>query len=248
MAATTCMTLWTTVSPVIWLSIFILLPFLFNILNLRRYGEVEYWITVIKVFTLVSVILIGILLPMGASTSTQLLGTDAQFSPVKCGSNTVGQCLSPPGFTCILLTRKTDIRLARRFPKCRSGYRGSPDRFLGVLSSCCLFIYRMRNVVGFSIRDREAPKDHTKDGQEVTISNYSILCLCGICSWPKRVCRRPDSRTVSRPETRLLSGSFRTHGSESRHSRSPAFHHCRCDISSAVGFQRQFASGGNLFH
>lgn len=160
MAATTCMTLWTTVSPVIWLSIFILLPFLFNFLNLRRYGEVEYWLTVIKVFTLVGIIFLGILLPMGASTSTQLLGTDAQFSPVKCGSITMGQCVSPPGFACILLTRKTDITDWREGSPFQNVDPDIAGRLTGLWECCCLavFSYTGCETLWISASETERPR------------------------------------------------------------------------------------------
>jgi amino acid permease len=90
--------------PEIWISIFWLIPVLFNYLNVRRYGEIEFWLTVAKVVTIVGIIVLGILLPMGASPATRLLGTDMQtLELVECPQTpTPGiTCVGTPGFGCI---------------------------------------------------------------------------------------------------------------------------------------------------
>ena len=93
---------WTTTQKVpewAWILIFITLPLAFNFLNVRKYGEVEYWITMVKILTLVALVLLGVvLLPLGASSGGPLLGTDGtnpEFCPPFNGS-----CLSSPGFNC----------------------------------------------------------------------------------------------------------------------------------------------------
>ena len=96
------MTFWTNaVPPAAWITIFLLIPILFNLFNVRRIGEIEFWLTSIKVTTIVGLIFLGILLPMGASPSPPLLGTSAQYTAVDCSENVIGECLPNPGFNCL---------------------------------------------------------------------------------------------------------------------------------------------------
>jgi len=85
----------------VWVCVIFVLCFLFNNFNVRRYGEIEYWLTVIKVTTVVGIIIAGILLPMNASPNQRLLGTDANGNPVLC-SESVSPCVDPPGFNCTI--------------------------------------------------------------------------------------------------------------------------------------------------
>lgn len=95
------MTFWTTsVPPEAWIAIFLIIPVLFNLFNVRRYGEVEFWLTSIKVTLIVGLIFLGIILPMGASPGSQLLGTSADYRPVDCSENVIGDCLPSHGFNC----------------------------------------------------------------------------------------------------------------------------------------------------
>jgi amino acid permease len=96
------MSFWSDKPRVLWISIFFVFPIGFNILNVRRYGEVEYWFTAIKVVTIVGLSLAGLLIAMDA-TGTVLLGTDANLRPVPCAENVIGECLGGPGFGCISL-------------------------------------------------------------------------------------------------------------------------------------------------
>jgi amino acid permease len=85
----------------IWISIFFVTIVLFNLLNVRRYGEVEYWLTVIKLAMIVGLIILGLVLPMGASAKTRQLGTSPDNTAIPCPSNAPeGQCLETPGFEC----------------------------------------------------------------------------------------------------------------------------------------------------
>lgn len=86
-----------------WIAIFLVIPLLFNLFNVRRYGEIEFWLTTIKVTLIVGLTFLGVLLPMGASTNGLLLGTDANHHPVDCSENMIGTCLPPPGFNCLIL-------------------------------------------------------------------------------------------------------------------------------------------------
>ena len=98
------MTFWKTPLPLpAWIAIFLAIPILFNLFNVRRYGEIEFWLTSLKVTLIVGLIFLGVLLPMGASTRGPLLGTDSQYHPVDCSENVRGACLLPPGFNCLNL-------------------------------------------------------------------------------------------------------------------------------------------------
>jgi amino acid permease len=81
------------------IAIFIFLPFMTNFLNVRKYGEVEYWITMIKVLAILVLTLLGvILLPLGASSIPALLGTEGNNTAPCLPENK--PCVDPPGFIC----------------------------------------------------------------------------------------------------------------------------------------------------
>ena len=90
----------TQISPGVWITIFMLLPVAFNMFNVRRYGEIEFWLTTVKITAFVSIIVIGLLLPMGVSTATPLLGTDDDYNLIPCTNPATDNCVSPPGFIC----------------------------------------------------------------------------------------------------------------------------------------------------
>lgn len=82
----------------LWISISLFIPILLNLFNVRRYGEIEYWLTVLKIITITGLIVLGILLPMEGSDISPLLGTDGT-EPVACANSSVA-CLGRPGFSC----------------------------------------------------------------------------------------------------------------------------------------------------
>ena len=87
----------------IWITVFLFIPVLFNNFNVRRYGEIEFWLTVTKVATIIGIIFLGVLLPMGASSATRLLGTDLNtLELVPCPSDLTANitCVGTPGFDC----------------------------------------------------------------------------------------------------------------------------------------------------
>src|SRR2546423_9273508 len=45
----------------VWITVFLVLIVMFNVLNVRRFGEIEYWMTVIKLATIVGIIILGFL-------------------------------------------------------------------------------------------------------------------------------------------------------------------------------------------
>jgi amino acid transporter len=87
-------------SPYLWLGIFLILPLLFNLLNVQRVGEIAFILTAIKIFTLLGIVVLGLVLIGGGTKQTSLLGTDENYQAVPCGENVIGKCLSGPGFTC----------------------------------------------------------------------------------------------------------------------------------------------------
>ena len=87
----------------VWISIFLILPILFNFFNVRRYGEIEFWLASVKVITVTGLIVLGILLPMGASSTRPLLGHNGT-EPAQC-SEFPDDCVEQPGFYCNALSK-----------------------------------------------------------------------------------------------------------------------------------------------
>ena len=85
-----------------WIAVFFLVIVLFNALNVRRFGEIEYWMTVTKLATIVGIIILGFLLAMGVSTETRELGTNSFGNEtVQCSLPPANDtCLPSPGFDC----------------------------------------------------------------------------------------------------------------------------------------------------
>lgn len=106
-AASGMMTFWCLQSQcniAIWITVFLLLPLGFNFFNVRRYGEIEFWLTTVKLGLIASIIVLGILLPMDASPTAMLLGTSNSGQIIECQPtepNSVSEsCLARPGFAC----------------------------------------------------------------------------------------------------------------------------------------------------
>lgn len=89
------------VSPFLWLSIFILPPIFFNYFNVRRYGDIEYTVTAIKIVAIVGIIVVGVIILGGGTDTLRLLATNNHTQPVFCADDTQpGPCLPAPGFSC----------------------------------------------------------------------------------------------------------------------------------------------------
>jgi amino acid permease len=84
------------------------IPLLFNMFNVRKYGEIEFWMTTIKVNAFYLIILFGILLPMDIAPGERLLGTDADHNLIPCNNPATDNCVSNPGFTCNIILRNRD--------------------------------------------------------------------------------------------------------------------------------------------
>lgn len=139
------MSYWSDKPRVLWISIFFVFPIAFNILNVRKYGEVEYWFTAIKVVTIVGLIICGLLIAMNV-TGTALLGTDNNLRPVPCANNTIGQCLTAPGFGY--------WREAAFTPEISNGAAG----YLAAIWDCCtiaIFAYTGPEVIGITADETE---------------------------------------------------------------------------------------------
>lgn len=107
----------------VWIALALVIPVVFNLLNVRKNGEVEYWITMTKVTMLVILTMAGILLAFGAAPGPYLLGTDANYHPVPCDLNDPlkGPCLLTPGFNC------TSSRSYCRLIQTGEKWRGNPS-------------------------------------------------------------------------------------------------------------------------
>ena len=78
------------------LTIFFIFPIVFNFWYVRNLGEIEYWITAVKIIAILVLIVTGILIAIGLSTDP-LRGTSSQYQPVPCSSSEIGSCVPLPG-------------------------------------------------------------------------------------------------------------------------------------------------------
>jgi yeast amino acid transporter len=148
--------------PEIWITVFLVIPFLFNNFNVRRYGEIEYWLTVIKVLTIVGIIVLGVLLPMNATPNQRLLGTNSNLSLIPCPDNSApGQCLGAPGFGCTppVLNRLTIDWREGAFREYLLS--GSAGQFLGLWACCCqaIFSYLGAELIGIAADETERQRE-----------------------------------------------------------------------------------------
>lgn len=95
---------WPDINPAIWMSFFVFPPLIFNYLNARRYGDIDYALTSLKVLTVLIIIIVGFIIVGGGTNTVPLLATNNKtHEPIFCGSNlNQTDCLSPPGFRCTL--------------------------------------------------------------------------------------------------------------------------------------------------
>lgn len=99
-AASNYMKFWTSsVHPAVWITIYLIPPILFNLFNVRKYGEIEFWLTLQKVITFVLLISYGILMAMQASNILPWSGTTSTYDPVPCSQSEANTpCVGGPGF------------------------------------------------------------------------------------------------------------------------------------------------------
>lgn len=92
-----------TRNTILEISLFFAVPILVNILTIRKYGEVEFWLTAIKVEVIIIIIIVGFVIAVGGSPSS-MLGTDpTTFKIVACNETLarLGNCTTAPGIHCL---------------------------------------------------------------------------------------------------------------------------------------------------
>lgn len=98
------LTYWTgsqnqTAHAVLEITFFFFVPILFNVLNVRKYGQLEFWLTTIKVAFIVIIVITGFVIAVGGSPSP-MLGTDPNtYAVIPCNATlqAQGNCTLPPG-------------------------------------------------------------------------------------------------------------------------------------------------------
>ena len=102
-ASASLMSFWVSkdqIHPAVWISLYAILPICFNLFNVRRYGEIEFWLTVLKVVTCVGLIVLGVLCAMGATDDSRRSGTDSNYNLIPCQDPVRDNCVPLPGFAC----------------------------------------------------------------------------------------------------------------------------------------------------
>jgi amino acid permease len=81
---------------------FFIVPILGNTLTVRKYGEVEFGFTVIKLYAILVLIIIAFVIAARGSPNPHL-GTNAAYRAVDCLDNDpqIAPCVLPPGIGCI---------------------------------------------------------------------------------------------------------------------------------------------------
>lgn len=64
----------TSISPAVWCAISISAVFAINILGVRYFGEVEFWLSFMKIITLTGLILLGLIINLGGVPDQPRLG------------------------------------------------------------------------------------------------------------------------------------------------------------------------------
>jgi len=148
-----------------------------NALNVRRYGEFEFWLTWVKIVMIVGfIIILGILLPLQAFNGPSLLGTDTIANrPILCpGPNANPPCVPTPGFNCSLppkplfyhppLHFRSDFLIVWRDDAFRDflGKTGAWGRFLGFWYCCTtsIFSYLGLEIIGIAAVETERQREN----------------------------------------------------------------------------------------
>lgn len=166
----------TTRNNVLAISFFFVLPILVNILNVRKYGEVEFWVTAFKLLSIMGLILVAFVIATGGAPSAKL-GTSEDYRAVDCAENVIGACLSSPGFGCdFFFPSIANFRLECPFQDhSRPGKHGKGCRFLGKLLLSHLWFQWDRNSCDPVCRDGEAAHCVAESGTPKLSSNLPLL-------------------------------------------------------------------------
>src|SRR5579859_1063675 len=176
---------WTPAQKVpepVWIAVFIFLPFAFNFLNVRRYGEVEYWLTMIKIITLVTLFFLGVVfLPLGINPDGPWLGINGinGTEPVPCSKINNGTCLEDPGFNCMSLRISLTVDW-REQPFQNLIVTGPSAGLVSFWECCCRAIFGYIGLLAFGITAVETenprenlPKASRKAGRRIVL--YYVL-------------------------------------------------------------------------
>jgi hypothetical protein len=155
------------------------------------------------VTTIVGLIILGILLPMGARAGSRLLGTtlsNGQLELVPCPTTPDPNitCVGTPGFGCTSQLY-LDNRLARRnrvYPISGCRRVGQIPRVLGLLLPSYLLIPWRGTHWNCGRRNRTTTRESSKSSSSSILSHRLLLRRRSICSRVERLCKRsyPQSR------------------------------------------------------
>ena len=184
------------INKAVWLAIFPLLPLGFNMFNVRRYGEIEYWLTVTKIAAVVGFMVFALLLPMGVSTYPRHPGTDLHNKTVTpvCDNSTL--CVPDPGFDCTTsLSHSANEYLDWRNYGFDDDYlttNGAISRLAGFWFCCCqaVYAYGGSTIIGITAneaeRQRETLPKAVRRVSERLIFYYSAATFAlGLSLWSK---------------------------------------------------------------
>ncbi|KAE8233512.1 hypothetical protein CF326_g1449 [Tilletia indica] len=73
-ASALLLSFWSDVSPAVWVSVFLAVILLLNLGGVKLFGEIEFWLSFIKIVTLTGLIILGICIDLGASPSGDRIG------------------------------------------------------------------------------------------------------------------------------------------------------------------------------
>ena len=62
------------VSPAVWITVFLVVIGVTNFINVRIYGEAEFWLSLMKLITLVGLIILGIVITAGGGPNHETIG------------------------------------------------------------------------------------------------------------------------------------------------------------------------------
>lgn len=71
-AAAVLMSYWSDANPAIWISVFLVVVVVINLLGTRAYGEAEFWFASIKIITIVGLIILSICIDLGVGKQGRL--------------------------------------------------------------------------------------------------------------------------------------------------------------------------------
>jgi len=170
----------TQVNPAVWITSFGAILIAFNLFNVRRYGEIEFWMATVKVTAIFGIILLGLLLPMNASTATRLLGTDTT-NHVLIPCNGSVPCLQQPGFDCFTFNDIPKLITLdwREDPFKQFLVSGIWGRLAGFWLCCCqaVFAFTGPEIIGITANEAERPRETLPKAARRITKRLSVLYI-----------------------------------------------------------------------